>query len=330
MAIKRLVSVLLGEYLFYAVMRWRTFEYRIGLRRGMLHWPWPRPEAPYRAIVWGLDQMYWPAFDAAYPEYEKAFAPIDVHRAELRNQLRDSKVALIVFEGVSQSWINGVTDGRRAVVFYASASLIPQLERNGKRAAGFLLDTVGPWQTSIFETEVSLFLRLLDLEAQACLVDQASAMLARSPRPEPGKGRLILPATGAVNTGKAAEDPAHPETTIFGGQMTAPWFTPQTIDRFLAALDGVAEVDTQDHPLGLLAALLGLQVTVRGNPVWAGYGLTNDTRRTLKHRHLTPAEFLAVVALEMSRYVDTDHRLVDPTEGWHLPSALSKSAAPSI
>lgn len=298
------------------VMFWRQVQYRTGLRRATLYWPRQRPNAPYRAIVLGLDRSQWMDFDAAFPEYEKAFAGPDTQPAEIQTQLGDPRIALIRFEEVSPQQLAMATARRRCPIFRGAIAPVPYLQREGRNAKGFLIDTLGSQ-----ESELEAYHRWLDITSHPDLVLAAKDFLARSTMPP--LGRHLLHVTGHDHFSQSYADGDADNAQIFPVSFQQKTPDSDQVRDFVARLEGVAKVQVQDHDLGLLALLLGRQVMVTGHPFWSGLGLTEDSDQRKLKRSLDLAELTAIVIFLLPRYVDSDRGMIDPADGWHLPTAES-------
>ena len=84
----------------------RRAQYNLGFRDSKLVYSKQFPDAPYRAVVFGLEEDMWEYFDSAYPEYEKIFAPLNTHIVELRAVLARKKIMLLVFDKAPRRSIN--------------------------------------------------------------------------------------------------------------------------------------------------------------------------------------------------------------------------------
>lgn len=311
--------MLIGRAINRSVIAIRSLQYGSGIRDSQLRWPFPRPDAPYRAVVYGLDEAYWRNFDAAFPEYEKAFADESVHASDLRVNLRDGMTALIVFDGVPQRRVQMVTSGLKGPVFHGSFAPIPWLERDGDRAPGFLVDTMGNWRTSRRATEIATYLQYYDLDARPEVAAAGAALLARSALPLAGDDTLVLPDTALEDEAVSNRD----EASQFTEHLAGDWFGDQLFERFVERLATVRTVEVRNSPLGLVAALLGREVKVAGIPCWAGYGLTEDMRSLHRKRRLDADAMAGILAFVMSRYASDEDELVDPSDGWAIAGTQS-------
>lgn len=312
---------------------WRRFQYASGLRPSRLVALRSFPKAPYRAIVFGLEEDMWDQFDAAYPEYEKRFAPPNVHLAELRAALTKRHMALLVFDRAPKRHVDTVTGGLNVTMFNASYAPIPALEKDGRQSVGFLIDTMGAWLGARRQTEIDIFLDSFNLDGRETLLADGAA-LHKNLQSTPSDAKCLVIANGnrPISGSATAEDnsdlieaahalPGSPEQVMFQAHLFEPWYSTEVINAFLTQLESCKSVVVRESPLGLIACLAGRQVTVTGRPFWAGYGLTTDLMSFQRRRTLSPEALAAIVVLLLSRYIDDTGQIIDPAQGWHLPTA---------
>lgn len=304
---------------------WRRLQYATGMRASRLVAWGSFPDAPYRAVVFGLEEDMWEHFDAAYPEYEKTFAPSDVHLAELRAALTKRHMALLVFDNASKRHVDTVTGGLGVTVFHASYAPIPSLERDGDTVYGFLIDTVGPWLKARRETEIGFFLENFNLNDRKQLIADGEALKSRlEMAPVENDNCLIIAEDVEDNADivKVANTVSTQDNqTLFQAHLFERWYDENVVREFVRQLATHKTVVVSESPLGLLACLAGRNVIVSGRPFWAGYGLTTDIVRVNRRRALSAAELISIVVLLLSRYVDNTGQVVDPTQQWGLISA---------
>lgn len=311
---------------------WNSFQYLSGLRDSRLVRLTKRPDAPYRAVAYGVPEDQWDAFEAAFPEYEMIFAGPDILAAELRLALAARNTALLAFDGAPRRPIQVATRRLNVQVFHASYAPIPCLERRGEKAQGFIIDTMGDWLKARRATEVSIFLENFDFEGRSRLQAAAAHLLASAATPTSGERCLILPAISTAGPGPdadegndadlraAAANCAPPEKwVVFPAKRAEGWAAPETVLDFLDALEGCKTVVVGDNPLGILAILAGREVVVTRRPFWAGFGMTRDLSVFKRRRALGPQDLVAMLVFLLARYVDEANRLIDPAEGWVLP-----------
>ncbi len=302
-----------------------------GLRRSRLVRWGGRPDAPYRAVVFGLEEDMWKRFDAAYPEYEKTFAPKNVHLGELRGALSKRHTALIFFDKASKRHVDIATARLKVPIVYGSYAPIPQLEKAESDAVGFLLDTIGNWQNARRPTEIDVFLEHFNLSERAALMQDAAALAAHLQiAPATGSDRLIVADNTADQTilGQHASAAAGSATMKhFELHLDQPWYRPEIILQFLNSLQTCDTIIVRDSALGLVARLAGRSVIVIGRPFWAGYGLSNDILSFKRRRDLDADAMVAIIMLILSRYVDETGKVINPTDGWSFPSVSQPGSA---
>lgn len=312
---------------------WNSFQFITGLRESRLVRLSKRPDAPYRAVAYGVPTDQWEIFEAAFPEYEIIFARPDITATELRLALAPRNMILLSYEDAPRRPIQLAMNRLDVVEFFASSAPIPFLERNGETAYGYAIDTMGDWRRARRPTEMLVFLENYDLTENQSLQSAAQHLLSAETSERTGDKCLIVPkiienplATEDEVNGQheelyaAAADITPPENTVlFPAYQPNGWAAPDTIHTFISALEGCSSVVVEDSPLGLLAMLLGRKVFVLRRPFWAGFGPTNDIISIRRRRQRTAEEIVAILVFLLGRYVDESNSLIDPAENWALP-----------
>jgi len=301
----------------------RRAQYNLGFRDSKLVYSKQFPDAPYRAVVFGLEEDMWEYFDSAYPEYEKIFAPLNTHIVELRAVLARKKIMLLVFDKAPRRRINTITAGLTVTTYFGSYAPLPILQKLDNVATGFLIDTVAPWIGARRKTEIDIFLENYNLNDRKELIAGSIALQKSIEISKiPGHGCLIIAdenedQTELHNMATATSDTS--KHHIFKDHIEDPWYTPEIINRFLNLLQDCDSVVVRDSPLGFIACLAGYNVKVIGRPFWAGYGITTDALALNRRRKLDTASIISIVILLLSRYVNDQGIIIDPTDGWGLP-----------
>lgn len=327
-AILEAVRRLLARALRGPIRLGREIQYGAGLRRSRTVRRQRWPEAPYRAVVFGLEQRLWDSFDAAYPEYEKIFAHDDIAQSELRMLLARRNMAFVVFDRAPRGRVRAAAAGTGCTTFYASPAPVPLLEKDGVQAVGFLIDTLDRWTGTHRKTEVDTFLDHFDLGGRAALVTDGQRLCDALALPEEGGDCLVIApgesspqTTAPVLQDEALRDLAGAHApdrrqVSFDLHHTDPWYDPVVVAGFLSCLRDCRTVVVQDSPLGFLALLAGREVIVAGQPVWAGFGPSRDILVVPRRRQLDRAEIAGILLLLLARYVDETYRIIDPADGW--------------
>ncbi|MBP2460149.1 MULTISPECIES: hypothetical protein [unclassified Rhizobium] len=319
---------------------WLSLAYVSGVKKSRLFTVKPRPNAPYRAIVIGLDEDYWAHFDAAYPEFEKLFAREDVLLSELRLAFTYGDTAAIVFHRTNRRKLAASVDGTNTVVFEGTAAPVPVLAKNGEYAYGFALDSAGKWLAPRRPTEFSIILENFNFEGRQAFLDEAS-LIVKALKIEPPASEKCLVITHN-NDAEEVRQQINSELLEVAKATVADvphslfsssddeWWKPEVQGAFIELIQNCTTVVTHSSPLGMIALLAGRTVKVTGRPVWAGFGLEGENSSVYRRRSLTMTEFAALLMFVLSRYVDDSGNVVDPLDGWELPMAAKPSKGISL
>lgn len=310
----------------------RRLQFSVGLIKRQSTVLTPRYDAPYNAVVYGLEPELWEHFDNAYPEFRKTFVPNNIHVAELRNLISPKTTALIVRNGCARRRLDLASSGMTRTTFNVAPAPIFKLVNGDDVARGFLLDSMGNWELARRTTEADIMLQSLNLDTRQDLVERACALLEATVSPIAGDTCLVIStATDEAARGDTLtfEEQAEFEEALIAHAKGKPVrvFRPEPFEefgtednwaRFVKQLKGCDTVVVKDSALGLLPLLLGCKVIVTGRPFWAGYGLTEDMRDIDRHRSLSRSELAAILLGVQCRYSTDAGVLIDPLAGWTL------------
>ncbi|OUD10476.1 hypothetical protein BVC71_02975 [Marivivens niveibacter] len=316
-----------------ATLALRRLQFTFRLKKSTLEVVKYRPNAPYRTIVYGLDKDKWAYFDAAYPEFQKYFVPINVHVADLRNMLLRRHMGVVLFQDYSRRRFDLAANGLSPVIFYGADAPFSVLEKGEKDAVGFVLDSMADWTLARRQLEIDIMLQGFDFEEHPDLLDQASSFLDRANDViSDGDKCLIIPnikdisATSELSSNERKEFAAAiaklkpgQELTVFRPLPSEDVRLQDNFAHFLQHLKRCNTVIVKDHALGLVAALCGRRVIVTGRPFWAGYGITEDLIQIYRSRELTQDEMAAIIIAIQSRYGTAFGEKVEPFDGWSMP-----------
>lgn len=315
-----------------ATVALRRLQFFLGLKKTTLEVVKYRPNAPYRAVVYGLDEAKWAYFDAAYPEFQKYFVPLNVHVADLRNVLMRRHMGVVLFQDYSRRRFDLAANGLSPVVFYGADAPLAVLEKGDKDAVGFMLDSMADWTLARRQLEIDIMLQGFDFSEHPNLLDQASSFLDRSYTAASGDNCLIVPTAKDYSSSldlspnerqefAAAIEKLKPgqEFTVFRPLPAENVTLQDNFAHFLQQLKRCSTVIVKDHAFGLVAALCGRRVIVTGRPFWAGYGITEDISQIYRSRQLRQIEMAAIVIAVQSRYGTAFGEKVDPFDAWTMP-----------
>ena len=183
-----------------ATVALRRLQFFLGLKKSTLEVVKYRPNAPYRTVVYGLDESKWAYFDAAYPEFQKYFVPFNVHVADLRNILMRRHMGVVLFQDYSRRRFDLAANGLSPVVFYGADAPLPVVEKGEKDAIGFMLDSMADWTLARRQLEIDIMLQGFDFSEHPDILEQASNFLERGDNVSSGDNCLIMPDTKEMSS----------------------------------------------------------------------------------------------------------------------------------
>ncbi|MDO6728353.1 hypothetical protein Q4544_15540 [Cognatishimia sp. 1_MG-2023] len=337
-----MITNMLQSVLSRLIMPVRRFQYATGLLRSRLRRGRYNADAPYRAVVYGLPNEMWHAFDMAFPEYEKVFAHDNCSLAELRGQLGKRHMAFIVFSEAPTRRVNLAIKNLNPTVFHLSMAPVPILELSGTNVHGFVLDSIGSWIGARRPTELDLFLGSLDLSDRHATVKTAAGLLKKWQISSVKTDKvLIVPQVkrsssfdldvAELDDGLLAllEGVTEGNRVIFSSHVHDAWYSEAVLADFIHKVQDCRAVYVNDSPLGFIALLLGKEVHVSGRPFWAGYGQTECSALIHRMRPLETKEIVAISVLILTRYVTSEGERVQLTSDYALPSGFISTATDS-